>query len=40
MPGMNGIELLTRIKEIDGSVERVLISAFEIGDDIFKETNV
>jgi DNA-binding NtrC family response regulator len=36
MPSMNGIELLNKMKEIDGGVSRILISAFEIQDDIFK----
>jgi DNA-binding NtrC family response regulator len=36
MPSINGIELLNKMKEIDGGVSRILISAFEIQDDIFK----
>lgn len=36
MPSMNGIELLNKMKEIDGGVSRILISAFEIQDEIFK----
>ncbi len=36
MPSMNGIELLNKVKEIDGGVSRILISAFEIQDEIFK----
>ena len=38
MPSMNGIELLNKVKEIDGDVSRILISAFEIQDEIFKST--
>jgi response regulator RpfG family c-di-GMP phosphodiesterase len=36
MPSMNGIELLNKVKEIDVGVSRILISAFEIQDEIFK----
>jgi response regulator RpfG family c-di-GMP phosphodiesterase len=36
MPSINGIELLNKMKEIDGGVSRILISAFEIQDEIFK----
>lgn len=36
MPGMNGIQLLTKIKEINPEVTRILISAFQIDDDTFK----
>ena len=39
MPAMNGIELLSRIKEINPSVMRVLMSAFEIEDRIFEQFN-
>jgi response regulator RpfG family c-di-GMP phosphodiesterase len=39
MPAMNGIELLSRIKEVNPSVVRVLMSAFEIEDKIFKQFN-
>jgi DNA-binding NtrC family response regulator len=39
MPAMNGIELLSRIKEINPSVVRVLMSAFEIEDKIFEQFN-
>ena len=37
MPGMNGIELLLAIRNIDPSPARILISAFEVEDAIFKE---
>jgi response regulator RpfG family c-di-GMP phosphodiesterase len=36
MPSMNGIELLNKVKEINPGVARMLISAFEIQDEIFK----
>ena len=36
MPAMNGAELLDKIKQINPEVKRVLISAFEIEDGIFK----
>jgi response regulator RpfG family c-di-GMP phosphodiesterase len=39
MPEMNGIELLSRIKEINPSVVRMLISAFEIEDKVFEQFN-
>ena len=39
MPAMNGIEFLSRIKEINPSVARVLMSAFEIEDRIFEQFN-
>jgi DNA-binding NtrC family response regulator len=39
MPAMNGIELLSRIKEFNPSVMRVLMSAFEIEDRIFEQFN-
>jgi YesN/AraC family two-component response regulator len=37
MPGMNGIELLKKIKEINFRVKTLLISAFEINDKLFQE---
>jgi two-component SAPR family response regulator len=39
MSAMNGIEFLSRIKEINPSVARVLMSAFEIEDRIFEQFN-
>ena len=36
MPSMNGIELLNKVKEINSDVVRILISAFEIQDEVFK----
>ena len=38
MPAMNGIELLDKVKEINSDVVGILISAFEIKDDVFKHT--
>lgn len=37
MPGMTGIELLERIKAINPAVRRLLVSAFEINDELFQE---
>jgi len=37
MPEMNGIELLKKIKEINSNVKTLLISAFEINDELFRE---
>ena len=36
MPSMNGAELLDKMKQINPEVKRILISAFEIEDEIFK----
>ena len=38
MPGMNGIELLDKVKMVNPGVARFLISAFEIKDDVFNHT--
>jgi DNA-binding NtrC family response regulator len=37
MPGMSGTELLEKIKTIDPSVTSILISAFEVSEQIFQE---
>ena len=37
MPSMDGAELLDKVKEINSDVKRILISAFEINDDVFKD---
>ena len=37
MPEMNGIELLKKIKQINSNVKTLLISAFEINDELFRE---
>lgn len=39
MAGMTGLELLDKMKEINPAVTRILISAFEIQDNLFKEFN-
>jgi DNA-binding NtrC family response regulator len=39
MPGLNGIELLSKVKEVNNEVTTILISAFEIGDEVFKNAN-
>ena len=39
MPAMNGIEMLSRIKEINPTIVRVIMSAFEIEDKIFEQFN-
>jgi len=35
MPSMNGLELLGKMKKINPKVKRILISAFEIEDELF-----
>ena len=37
MPSMTGIEVLSKVKEINQSVTRILISAFEVNNDLFQE---
>ena len=37
MPSMNGAQLLDKIKEINPNVKRILVSAFEMHDDLFKD---
>ena len=37
MPSMNGAQLLDKIKEINPNVKRILVSAFEKHDDLFKD---
>ena len=37
MPSMTGIELLSKIKEVNPAVTRIMISAFEIQDELFQE---
>ena len=39
MPGMTGLELLEKMKAINPAVTRILISAFEITDELFEECN-
>jgi DNA-binding NtrC family response regulator len=37
MPGMNEDHLLNKIKQIDPSVVRIMVSAFEVDDGVFKD---
>ncbi len=37
MPTMTGIELLSKIKDVNPSVTRIMMSAFEIQDELFQE---
>ena len=37
MPSMTGIDVLSKIKEINPAVTRILMSAFEIQDSLFQE---
>jgi DNA-binding NtrC family response regulator len=37
MPGINGIELLKRIKELNPLVRTVLMTAFEFDDELFQQ---
>jgi DNA-binding NtrC family response regulator len=39
MPSMTGIELLSKIKDINPAVTRIMMSAFEIQDELFQECN-
>jgi DNA-binding NtrC family response regulator len=39
MPELNGVELLSKVKETNNEVTTILISAFEIGDEVFKNSN-
>ena len=39
MPGMTGLELLEKMKAINPAVTRILISAFEVTDELFEECN-
>ncbi|HEX9317770.1 MAG TPA: response regulator, partial [Nitrososphaeraceae archaeon] len=36
MPGMNGIQMFEKMKVINSGVIRILISAFEIEDNVFR----
>jgi len=35
MPAMTGVELLEKVKEINPEVKRILISAFDVRDEVF-----
>ena len=37
MPLMNGAQFLDKVKAVNPEVKRILISAFEIDDDLFKD---
>ena len=39
MPTMTGMELLSKIKDVNPAVTRIMMSAFEIQDELFKECN-
>jgi len=39
MPTMTGLELLSKIKDINPAVTRIMMSAFEIQDGLFQEYN-
>jgi response regulator RpfG family c-di-GMP phosphodiesterase len=39
MPGLNGVELLSKIKQINHEVTSILISAFEIDNETSKNCN-
>ena len=37
MPSMTGMELLSKIKDVNPAVTRIMMSAFEIQDELFQE---
>jgi DNA-binding NtrC family response regulator len=37
MPGLNGMEFLKKIKELNGFVRTILMTAFQIEDKVFRE---
>ncbi len=39
MPIMTGMELLSKIKDVNPAVTRIMMSAFEIQDELFNECN-
>ena len=39
MPTMTGMELLSKIKDVNPVVTRIMMSAFEIQDELFNECN-
>ena len=39
MPTMTGMELVSKIKDVNPAVIRIMMSAFEIQDELFKECN-
>ena len=39
MPAMTGMELLSKVKDVNPAVTRIMISAFEVKDELFEECN-
>ncbi|MFI5405980.1 MAG: hypothetical protein ACHQ1D_05645 [Nitrososphaerales archaeon] len=39
MPTMTGMDLLSKIKDVNPAVTRIVMSAFEIQDELFQEYN-
>ena len=39
MPTMTGLELLSKIKDVSPAATRIMMSAFEIQDELFQECN-
>ena len=39
MPGLNGVELLNKVKQINPEVRSILMTAFEIDDELFNTCN-
>ena len=39
MPQMDGLDLLSKIRGVNPTVKRILISAFEIDDELFRGCN-
>jgi len=37
MPTMTGMELLSKIKDVNPAITRIMMSAFEIQDELFQE---
>jgi two-component SAPR family response regulator len=37
MPLMNGVQFLDKVKAVNPEVKRILISAFDVDDDLFKD---
>ena len=39
MPAMTGMELLSKIKNVNPALTTIMMSAFEIRDELFQECN-
>lgn len=39
MPALTGMEVLSKIKDVSPAAARIMISAFEVTDEIFEECN-